>query len=51
MRFAVCTIVWLLVLGCDPEFPDRSLVEGYRVLGVVAVPLMWGRKIHSPLSD
>ena len=38
MRFAVCAIVWLLVLGCDPEFPDRSLVEGYRVLGVVAVP-------------
>ena len=47
MRFAVCTIVWLLVLGCDPEFPDRSLVEGYRVLGVVAVPRCEpGRYIH-----
>lgn len=38
MRFAICAMAWLIFFGCDPEFPDRSLVEGYRVLGVVAVP-------------
>ena len=50
MRFAICAMAWLIFFGCDPEFPDRSLVEGYRVLGVVAVPPDVGPEDTFPLA-
>lgn len=38
MRFILLFISLFICINCDPGFPDRSLVDGYRVLGMVATP-------------
>ena len=38
MRLLLLLITLFMCVNCDPGFPDRSLIEGYRVLGMVATP-------------
>jgi hypothetical protein len=38
MRFVLLFLSLFVCINCDPGFPDRSLIDGYRVLGMVADP-------------
>ena len=38
MKYMFLWLSCVILIGCDPDFPERYQVEGYRVLGAVANP-------------